>query len=323
MSGLIRRTVLAGLLGAGATGARAAEWPEKNVVWIVPFPPGGTADVFARSVAGSVSTTLGQTIVVDNRSGAGGTVAAAQIARAAPDGYTMLIGYTGLAYAPTVYPQPGFDLMRDFAPVSALARTASVLVVNPERLDVSTLPQFIEAARRAPGSIDMASPGLATVQHFAIVLLQNRTGIEVHHVAYRGGPPAMQDLLSGQVVAMFHTVGAVASYVNAGKLRALAVAGRRREALLPDVPTMEEAGVRDFRGGTWFGIFAPRQTPAAILDRVHAAVQAALDTDEVKRLWAEQGAKVELESRADFTSFVAQEVQRWTAIAKAAGVKME
>lgn len=323
MSDLIRRAMLAGLLGTGVAGARAAEWPEKGMVWVVPFPAGGATDVFTRPVASSVSAALGQPIVVDNRSGAGGTVAAAQIARAAPDGYTMLIGYTGLAYAPTVYPQPGFDLMRDFAPISALARTSSVLVVNPERLDVSSLGQFIEAARRAPGAIDMASPGLATVQHFAIVLLQNKTGIEVHHVAYRGGPPAMQDLLSGQVAAMFHTVGAVASYVNAGKLRALAVAGRRREALLPNVPTMEEAGVKDFRGGTWFGIFAPRQTPVAILDRTHAAVQAALDTDEVKRLWAEQGAKVELESRADFTSFVAQEVQRWTAIAQAAGVKME
>jgi tripartite-type tricarboxylate transporter receptor subunit TctC len=318
-----RRTVLAGMLGAGVTGARAAEWPEKSVVWVVPFPPGGSADVFARSIAGPVSATLGRTVVVDNRSGAGGTVAAAQVARAGADGYTMLIGYTGLTYAPMVYPQPGFELMRDFAPISALARTASVLVVNPDKLDVSSLAGFIEAARRAPGAIDVASPGLATIQHFAIVLLQNRTGIEVHHIAYRGGPPALQDVLSGQVAAMFHTVGAVAPYVDAGKLRALAVAGRRREALLPDVPTMEEAGVKDFRGATWFGLFAPRQTPAAILDRTHAAVQAALQADAVKQLWAEQGAKVEPESRADFTNFVAQEVQRWTGIAKAAGVKME
>jgi tripartite-type tricarboxylate transporter receptor subunit TctC len=318
-----RRAALGGLAAAVAGSARAAGWPEKNVVWVVPFPPGGSADVFARSVADRASAALGRTIVVDNRSGAGGTVAAAQVARAAPDGYTKLIGYTGLTYAPIVYPQPGFDLMRDFAPISALARTPSVLVVNPRRLDVSSLAEFIEAARRAPGAIDVASPGLATVQHFAIVLLQSRTGIEVHHVAYRGGPPALQDLLSGQVAALFHTVGAVASYVNAGKLRALGVAGRRREALLPDVPTMEEAGIKDFRGATWFGLFAPKQTPAAILDRTHAAVQAALDTDEVKQLWAEQGAKVEPESRADFTSFVAQEVQRWTAIAKAAGVRME
>lgn len=317
-----RRAVLAGLL-AVAPDARAADWPDKNVLWVVPFPAGGQADVFARPVAAGASTTLGQTVVVDNRSGAGGTVAAAQVARAAADGYTMLIGYTGLAYAPTVYPQPGFDLTRDFAPISALARTASVLVVNPAKLDVSSLGQFIEAARRAPGAIDVASAGLATVQHFAIVLLQNRTGIEVHHVAYRGGPPAMQDLLSGQVAAMFHTVGAVAPYVNTGKLRALAVAGRRREPLLPNVPTMEEAGVRDFRAATWIGLFAPSRTPAAILDRTHAAVQRALDTDEVKQLWAEQGAKVEPESRADFTNFVTQEERRWTDIAKAAGVKME
>ena len=318
-----RRAALGGVATVVAGGARAAEWPEKNVAWVVPFPPGGSADVFARPVAGSASATLGRTIVVDNRSGAGGTVAAAQVARAAADGYTMLIGYTGLTYAPMVYPQPGFDLMLDFVPISALARTPSVLVVNPARLDVSSLAEFIEAARRAPGAIDVASPGLATVQHFAIVLLQNRTGIEVHHVAYRGGPPAMQDLLSGQVAALFHSVGAVASYVNTGKLRALGVAGRRREALLPNVPTMEEAGVKGFRAATWFGLFAPKRTPAAIVDRTHAVVQGALDTDEVKRLWAEQGARVELESRADFTNFVAQEVQRWTGIAKAAGVKME
>jgi len=319
-----RRAALGGLLaGAGMTDAQAAVWPEKNVVWVVPFPSGGQADVFARPIAAGASATLGRTVVVDNRSGAGGTVAAAQVARTAADGYTMLIGYTGLAYAPTVYPQPGFDLMRDFAPVSALGRTASVLVVNPQRLDVLSLAEFIAVARRAPGAIDMASPGLATVQHFAIVLLQNKTGISVHHVAYRGGPPAMQHLLSGQVAAMFHTVGAVAPYVNTGKLRALAVAGRRREALLPNVPTMEEAGLKDFRAGTWFGLFAPKATPAAILDRTHAAVQAALDTAEVKQLWAGQGAKVEPESRAGFSNFVSQEVQRWTGIAKAAGVKME
>jgi len=318
-----RRAAIGGMLASAAMPARAADWPSRQITWVVPFPAGGSTDVFARPIAGDVSAALGQTVVVDNRSGAGGTVGAAQVARAPADGYTMLVGYTGLTYAPMVYPQPGFDLMRDFVPISAFARTASVLVVNPERLDVSSLQQFIEAARRAPGSIDMASPGLATVQHFAIVLLQNKTGIELHHVAYRGGPPAMQDLLSGQVAALFHSVGAVAPYVNSGKLRALAVAGRRREALLPNVPTMEEAGVKDFRAATWFGLFAPAQTPAAILDRTHVEVQAALDTDEVKRLWAEQGAKVEPESRADFTKFVGQEVQRWTAIAKAAGVKME
>jgi tripartite-type tricarboxylate transporter receptor subunit TctC len=277
----------------------------------------------ARVVGQKLTDQFGQTIVVDNRGGAGGTVGAAQVARSAADGYTMLVGYTGLTYASLVYRQPGFELMRDFAPICAIARTPTVLVVNPERLDVSTLAQFIEEARRKPGSIDVASAGLATVQHLAIVMLQTRTGIEVHHVPYRGGPPAMQDLLSGQVAALFHSVGAVEPYVKAGKLRALAVAGRRREALLPDVPTMDEAGVKDFRAGTWFGLFAPKLTPVSILDRMHAAAQAALDSDDVRRIWAEQGAKVELESRGAFTNFVAEEGRRWSEIAKAAGVEME
>lgn len=319
-----RRAVLGGLAATGVAGAaRGSEWPEKNMVWVVPFPAGGSTDVFARATAAPVSQTLGRMVVVDNRGGAGGTLGAAQVARSAADGYTLLVGYTGLTYASLVYRQPGFEMMRDFAPICALARTPTVLVVNPERLDVSTVEQFIEAARRKPGAIEVASAGLATVQHLAIVMLQNRTGIELHHIPYRGGPPAMQDLLSGQVAALFHSVGAVEPYVKAGKLRALAVAGRRREALLPEVPTMDEAGVKDFRAATWFGLFAPQQTPAAILDRTHAAVQAALDTEEVKRLWLEQGAKVELESRDEFANFVAQEGRRWSDIARMAGVEME
>lgn len=319
-----RRAALGGLAATGiACGARAAVWPEKNIIWVVPFPAGGSTDVFARSIGGPVSETLGRMIVVDNRGGAGGTMGAAQVARSAADGYTMLVGYTGLTYASLVYRQPGFELMRDFVPICAIARTPTVLVVNPERLDVSTLAQFIAETRRKPGSIDIASAGLATVQHLAIVMLQSRTGIDLHHIPYRGGPPAMQDLLSGQVAALFHSVGAVEPYVKAGKLRALAVAGRRREALLPDVPTMDEAGVRDFRAGTWFGLFAPKLTPVSILDRLHAAAQAALGSDEVKRVWAEQGAKVELESRADFTRFVDQEIVRWNAIARAANIQLE
>ena len=169
----------------------------------------------------------------------------------------------------------------------------------------------------------MASPGLGTVPHLAIVMLESRAGIELHQVHYRGGAPAMQDLLGGQVAAMFGSVSTIVPFIKAGRLRALGVAGRRREPLLPDVPTMDEAGLKDFRAASWFGLFAPKRTPAAILDRTHAAVQSALGTDEVKRAWAEQGAKVEPESRADFTNFVGQEARRWSGIATAAGVQME
>lgn len=323
MTGIGRRTALGGLLGAIAGAARAAEWPEKSLTWIVPFPAGGPTDVFARPVAAPTGNALGQSIVIDNRGGAGGTVGAAQAARAAADGYTMLVGQTALTYSPLIYPKAGFDLGRDFAPISAFARTQSALVVNPAKLDVKTVAEFIDAARRTPGGIDVASPGLGTVPHLAIVALEGRAKIVLNHVPYRGGAPALQDLLGGQVAATFGSMSTTLAHIRSGKLRALGIAGRRREPLLPDVPTMHEQGLTDFRAVAWFGLFAPKRTPVAVLDRVHGLVQAALASEEVKRVWTEQAAKVELESRADFTRFIGQEIVRWGAIAKAANVQLE
>jgi tripartite-type tricarboxylate transporter receptor subunit TctC len=319
-----RRTVLGGLaLAAAGRVARAGTWPEKAITWLLPFPVGGPTDTFARPVAAGVAKQLGQPVVVENRSGAGGTLGAAIVAQATADGYTMLIGYTGLCYAPLIYRSVKFDLARDFVPISAIDRVQETLVVNPHVLDVSTLQQFIETARRKPDSIDMASGGLGTVPHLAIEILQARAGIRLHHVPYRGGGPALQDLLGGQVAGMFGAAGLLAGYVRTGKLRAIATAGRRREALLPDVPTMAEAGLADFRASSWDGLFAPRGTPEPVLDRMHAAVQAALGSEAIHRLWAEQGAKVELESRADFARFVGAEISRWGKIVRAAKVRLE
>jgi tripartite-type tricarboxylate transporter receptor subunit TctC len=324
MSILARRSVLGGLLAAGAgAGVRAGEWPESSVAWIVPFPAGGGSDLFARPIAAHVTNRLGQTMVIDNRSGAGGTVGTAVAARAPADGYTVLVGDTGLTYAPMIYPKAGFDFDRDFAPISAFARVPYALVVNPARLDVATLAAFIEAAKKKPGTIDIGSAGLGTVTHLAIGLFEARAGVQLNHVPYRGGAPMLQDLLAGQIGAAFVLVSVIAGYVKSGKLRALAVASRRREALLPDVPAAHEAGLADFRMTTWFGLFAPARTPDAILDRLHGAVQEALGDEGVKRLWREQGAKVELESRADFARFVTRETERWSRIAKAANVRME
>jgi len=324
MLGMKRRLMLAGLAAASAGAvARAADWPARPVAWIVPFPPGGGSDMFARPVAARVGDLLGQPMVIENRAGAGGTVGTAAAARAAPDGHTLLLGDTGLTYAPTIYPHAGFDFDRDFAPIAAFGRVPYVLVVNPERLDVATLGAFVAAAKARPGAIDIGSAGLGTVTHLAIGLFEGRAGIELTHVPYRGGAPMLQDLLAGQVGAAFVLVGAVASYVRSGKLRALAVANRRRDALLAEVPTMHEAGLADFRMTTWFGLFAPRQTPDAILDRLHGAVQEALVADDVRKVWAEQGARVELESRAEFADFVARETVRWSRIARAANVHLE
>jgi tripartite-type tricarboxylate transporter receptor subunit TctC len=319
-----RRAAWGGMMATSVAGAaRGAGWPDKTVTWILPFSAGGAADVFARPVAAQAGATLGQSIVNDNRTGAGGTLAAAIVARAPADGYTMLVGYTGHTYAPLIYPKAQFDLARDFAPICALGRVPQALVVNPEKIDAGTLQQFIELAKRKPGSINFASAGLGTVPHLALELLQTRAGIRVHHVPYRGSGPALQDLLGGQVEAMFGPVAAIMGQVKTGKLRVLGIAGRRREPQLPDVPTMDESGLKDFRAIAWYALFAPKKTPDAALDRMHAAVQQALATDEVKAIWLQQGAKVELESRAEFTRFVDQEIVRWGGIAKAANIQLE
>ncbi len=327
MNWISRRATLTSLaaagIGAAAGSARSAGWPTRPVSWIVPFPPGGGSDMFARPIAAHVGDRLGQPMVIDSRPGAGGTIGAAIAARAAPDGYTLLVGDTGLIYAPSVYPKAGFDFMRDFAPVAAFARVPYVLVINPARLDVRDLVSLISAAKAKPGSIDVGSTGLGTITHLAIGLFEDRAGIELNHVPYRGGAPMLQDLLTGQIAAAFVLLSPAAEYVTSGRLRALAIANRRRDALLPGVPTMHEAGLAEFRMTTWFGLFAPRRTPDEILDRLHGAVQAALVSDNVRRLWLAQGARVELESRAAFADFIRRESVRWNRIAKAANIEME
>ena len=320
-----RRATLGGLVAAGVAGAaHAQDWrPARTMNWIVPFPPGGSNDTFARPVAAHVGARFGRPVVVENRGGAGGTLGGMIVARARPDGCTLLVANTAQTFAPVVYAEQGFDLLRDFAPVSNLARVPVGLVVNPARLDVKDLAAFLAAARKAPDSINIGSSGLGTMPHLAIELLQQRTGIRLTHVPYRGGGPALQDLLSGQLDATCQPLSTVAAYAQSGKLRALAVATSKREAVLPDVPTFAEAGVKDFDVSTWYGLFAPKATPVAALDALHAAVQAALAEPDVKRIWAEQGARIDLESRQAFGAFVTAEVARWSAIARQTSLPME
>jgi tripartite-type tricarboxylate transporter receptor subunit TctC len=314
---------LLALATAFAADAAAQNWPARSARIVVPFQPGGGADIQARILGRKFYESFGQTFVVDNRSGAGGTIGIAMAARAPADGHTMVIGATSITYLQTIYPAAGFDFTRDLAPVSALARIQLVLVVNPAVLDVSSLAQFIGAAKKKPDAIDFGSPGIGTVPHLAIELLQGRADIKLHHVPYRNGAQMMQDVLAGQIAATWATPAEAAAHAKGGKLRALGIPGRRREPMLPDVPTFDEAGLKDFRAAAWFALFAPRRTPEAILDRLHDAVQEALAADDVKALWAEQGAKVELESRADFSRFVEQEIVRWNRIAKAANIQLE
>jgi tripartite-type tricarboxylate transporter receptor subunit TctC len=324
MIDLSRRAALAGLLAAGATGtARAADWPSHALNWIVPFPPGGSNDIFARPVAAHVGELLGQPVVVDNRGGAGGTIGGMVAARATPDGTTLLVVNPSLTFAPIVYPESGFDLLRDFAPISSIARVPVALVINPKNIDAKDLAGFLALARKSPGTINIGSSGLGTIPHLAIELLQQRTGIKLTHVPYRGGGQALQDMLAGQIDATFAPLSTVASYVQSGRLRALAVATAKREAIFPDVPTFAEAGVADFEVSTWYGLFAPKATPDGPLDVLHGAVQAALASEDIKRIWAEQGARVDLESRPAFADFVRHEVELWSRIAKTVNIPME
>jgi tripartite-type tricarboxylate transporter receptor subunit TctC len=324
MAEITRRTLVAGSLAlAAARQAQAADWPDKVITWVVPFPPGGPTDAFARPVGASVAQQLGESVLIDNRGGAGGTLGGAIAARAEPDGYTWLVASTGHTYASLIYPQAGFDLARDLTPVSAFARVPAVLVINPARIDARNLAEFIAAARMKPGEISIANAGLGTTTHLAGLLLEQRAGIQLNQVPYRGTGPALQDLLAGHVDATFGALNIVVPQVTAGKLRALGIAGRHGEALLPDVPTMNDAGLPDFRAAAWYALFAPRGTPERILDYMHAAVQRALALPNVKRVWEEQGAKVEPESRADFARFVSLEIERWSRIATAANIQLE
>lgn len=324
MVGLLRRTVLGGL-GSLVAAPRvwAATWPERPVTWIVPFSRNTSADLYARPLAELVARRLGQPMTIDNRTGGGGTMAATLFARAEPNGYTLMVGYTGLTYASIIYPKSGggFDFARDFLPISALAREALVLAINPARLDVSDLQQFIAAAKAKPKSIEISSDGPGTISHLAVELLQERIGLQLKPATSRGGAQAIDPLLTRQVDVAFLPPYVAAA--NAGRVRALAIAGRRRDPVLPNVPTFTEAGLADFRVSQWFGLFAPRGTPESVLDIMHGAVQAALAEPQIEAQWDKQGARVELESRAEFTRFVAQEITRWGAIARAAKLSLE
>jgi len=318
-----RRVAVGGLLLGVIGSARAADFPSRPMNWIVPFPPGGSNDIFARPVAGFVGRQFGQPVAVENRGGAGGTLGGMVAARSRPDGCTLLVVNPSLTFASIVYAESGFDLMRDFAPVSGMAQVPVALVINPAKITARDLAGFLTLARRSPGAINIGSSGLGTIPHLAVELLQQRTGISLTHVPYRGGGPALQDMLAGQIDATFAPLSTVASYVQSGRLRALAVAAPRREAVMADVPTFAEAGVADFNVSTWYGLFAPKATPTTALDTLHGSVQAALADPGIRAIWTEQGAEADLRSRRAFTEFVHHEVERWSRIARTVGLPME
>jgi tripartite-type tricarboxylate transporter receptor subunit TctC len=273
------------------TGAHA-QWPQKQVTFIVPFAAGGGTDAFARPLAAQLDTQLGKRVIIENRAGAGGTVGASAAAKAAPDGYTFFMGAAHHAIAPSLYPTLDYDIEKDFIPVALIARPPQVIVVNPDKVAAKTLGEFIAYAKANPDKLSYGSAGAGTTHHLAGELFKILTQTKIQHVPYRGAGPAMQDLIAGHVPVVFDGLGSSAAPIRAGQLRALAIAAPKRVAAFPDLPTAAEAGLPNYEVATWYGLFAPKGTPPDVVERMAKELKAALQVPAIKEAWERNGSDV-------------------------------
>jgi tripartite-type tricarboxylate transporter receptor subunit TctC len=306
---------------AALSGAYAADWPAHPVRVVIPFGAGSATDIIPRIVFDQVGRDLGQQFIIENRGGAGGTIGSEFVAKSAPDGYTLLMGVTGShGVAPSLYPNLGYQPLRDFAPISLLVSAPLVLVVNPE-VPAKTLKDFIALAKKEPDTLTYGTPGNGTSMHLTGVTFDLQAGTKLIHVPYKGSAGALTDLLSGQIKSMFGDLLVVLPQIRAGKINALAVTSKDRNPLLPDVPTMAEAGLPGFEVLSWQGLFAPAGTPPAVVERLSKEVRAVMESKDVKDFFAAQGFLVGASTPAEFTAFVGSEVKRWGEIVKAGNVK--
>jgi tripartite-type tricarboxylate transporter receptor subunit TctC len=306
-------------LAAGVRPAWAQDYPTRTVRLIVGFGAGGAPDILARLIAQWLSDRLGQTFVVENRPGASGNLATQLVVDAPPDGHTLLLVSLSNAVNASLYENLSFDFVRDIAPVAGISHDPNVVVVNPS-FPTQTLPEFIAYAKANPGRINMASPGVGTSPHMAGELFKLMTGVDMVHVPYRASPPAISDLMGGQVQVYFSPIAAGIEYVRAGKLRALAITSAKRAAALPDLPSIAEF-VPGYDAGAFYGIGAPAKTPVAIIERLNHEIEAALADATLKARMADLGSVPFRGSPADFGKLMAAETEKWTKVVKFAGIK--
>ncbi len=325
----MRPIIVAALAGAVALAAglpaQAAEpYPTRPIRMVVPFPPGGTTDIFARHMGERLSRALGQNVVIENRGGAGGNLGSDAVAKAEPDGYTIVMGTVGThAINPSLYRTMPYDALRDFAPVAFVAGVPNVLVVNPKNVKAKTVPEFIAEAKGAKKALNMASSGNGTSIHLSGEMFRQMTGVDLVHVPYRGSGPAVNDLVGGQVDLMFDNLPSSIEQIRAGNLRAIALTSAKRSSALPDVPTIAEGGVAGFDASSWFGIFAPAKTPREIVDRLNGEVRKALADPDLQKRFADIGGEIRLYSPDEFRTFVAAELEKWAGVVKASGAKVD
>ena len=315
--------VLATALTVHVTGpVRADDFPSRPLRVIVPFSPGGAVDGPMRLIAQHLSQRLGQPVVVENKPGAGATIGTDVVAKAAPDGYTLLLASQTNAISATLYSNLPFDPIEDFTPVTLIGREPGVVVVNPA-VPVATLQQLIAYVKERPGQIDYASSGNGSGQHLFAALLASRTGMKMNHVPYRGSGQATTDLLGGVVAMSIPGTAGMVGHIKAGKLRALAVTGAARSPQLPDVPTVMEAGVPDYEAYVWMGLLAPKGTPAAIVERLNREVLAVLVLEDVKKYMATAGIEIVGSTPAEFGTFFRHEKNLWAKVIRDTGAKIE
>jgi tripartite-type tricarboxylate transporter receptor subunit TctC len=303
--------------------ARADDYPTRPITLIVPFPPGGSTTVMARNVADKMTATLGQPVVVENRGGAGGTIGTRSVARAAPDGYTILLSYTAtMAIAPSLNVNAGYDPRKDFVPIGMIGFAPNVLVVHPS-LPVRSVAELIAYAKAAPAPIQYGSPGVGTVNHLAGEYLASETGVKLQHVPYKGNGPAMGDLLGGHIPMMFVPIPVALGNVKAGTLRGLAITTAKRSGLLPDLPTLAESGVPGFDVALRYGLMAPTGTPPAVIARLNRELNAALATEDVKQRLATEGAEALPGTPEAYAADVDADEKKWSGLVKKLGIKVE
>jgi tripartite-type tricarboxylate transporter receptor subunit TctC len=310
------------LVAAGSAYAQGA-YPTRPVTMVVGFAPGGGTDTVARIIARNLSESLGQQVLVENRAGAGGNIAAEFVARAAPDGYTILLGNVGsLAVAPHMIAGLAYDPLRDFAPITMAVVFANVIVVPPS-VPAHSLAEFVQLAQAKPGTVTYGTSGIGGAGHLAGEMFNMRANIDIVHVPYKGGGPSMQGLLGGQVMSSFATPVAVVEHMKAGKLRALATTGPKRAALLPDVPTVSESGYPGFEALNWYAYVAPAKTPKEIVERLNRELVKALNNPEVAALLHKQGLEPSPGSPAALGRYIEREYEAWGKVVKRAGIKAQ